>query len=471
MPVPTVTRPSASVVPETKPGQSGSTSIDWTQWARWFLIGAIVLGAFGIAYSLVVWYSERSHTKTLTAQWDELYSKTEKPKTEESRIEALEQACEDPKIKGTAAHGYALMQLASANFDISESARRQPESRAAALERAVRIYEMLSSTEPFKSHPSFGPVALSNLGIAYEQQIFAQDKPLEFYDKAIDTLQSGLYMDKSKDADPIPSMKTHFLFDKMNAQLGRMYWLRSLRRIDLAKAADEKIAADKAAADKAAADKAAADKAAADKDKKNEKKDEKKDEKKEEKNEVDDSKYQQLGEADRALALKYIKYALDLGVPTTESERFGGSGMKAPWREQAGYLRALLEPAGKMLKNGVPPVKPEPPPQKADAEKKDEKKDAAQKSDAKAPDTKAGEKKAEKPAEKKDEKPADKKDDAKKTGSVEPDNADLADDPSVPRQHLTYAQIQQLLKQGKPALCQCPRCANAGKAIGAKLAE
>lgn len=497
MAAPTVTRPSASVVPDSKPGQASPSSINWAQYTRWILLGAVVLGAIGIVYSVVTAYSESSRHKALTSQWDELHGKLDKIKNEDARIEAYEQACDDPKIKGTAVHGFALMQLASMHFELAQSPRKQPESRAAALGRAIKIYEMVSSTEPFKSHPSFGPVALSNLATAYEQQAFTEEKGIDFYDKAIDTLQSGLYADKSKEAEAIPAMKTHFLFDKMNAQLGRLYWLRGVRKVDLARAAGEKEkpaadkaatdkpAADKTAADKAAADKAAADKAAADKQK-----------------EADDAKYEEAGTADRALALFYIKHALDLGVPTTEKERFermseeqryyGQAGnLKASWREQATYLKALLEPAGRMLKNGVPPVKPEPPAAKAD-EKKDDAKDKAKTGDTKAPETKEGEKKEsekkdEKAADKKDEKkdapkadPAkkeepkkdEKKDDAKKTGSVEPDNNnDLADDPSAPRQHLTYAQIQTLLKQGRPALCQCPRCANTDKAIGAKLAE
>ena len=47
----------------------------------------------------------------------------------------------------------------------------------------------------------------------------------------------------------------------------------------------------------------------------------------------------------------------------------------------------------------------------------------------------------------------------------------IAADAGEPSQHMTYAQIQALLKSGRPALCQCPRCANADKAFGAKLEE
>ena len=74
--------------------------------------------------------------------------------------------------------------------------------------------------------------------------------------------------------------------------------------------------------------------------------------------------------------------------------------------------------------------------------------------------------------------PADKKEEPKKeekkTSSAESSSgSSLAEenDPLVPSQHLSYAQMQQLLKQGKPAFCQCPRCVNGAKAIGAKLSE
>jgi hypothetical protein len=267
----------------------------------------------------------------------------------------------------------------------------------------------------------------------------------EYYDKAIKTLKTGLYRDETKEAEPIGSMKTHFMFDKMNAQLGRLYWLRARAKEqgDTHKALmyvpfalwpyyvhmqEEKRTTDK---------------------------------------------------ADRDMALFYLKKA-DVGIPSLEKERMG---QKAPWREEVTYLKALLEPPGKMLPTGIPPaMKPEPKAEgfwekiKPRAETKKEEEKAAPKAvESKPTENKAPEKKDEPKA---GDKPAPVKEGEKKAGENKPTTdaqkipADyIADEPAAPQQHLTYAQMQALLKQGKTALCQCPRCAPTDKAIGAKLVE
>lgn len=453
MPAPIVTRPSASVVDDPKSGKSSGPSIDWTQYARWAVLAGVVLGLSALAYSLFISWSTSSRTTKARSLWDEEYSALKKKETEEEQIDALEHLCENAKIKGTAVHATALMHLGRKFFEMGQSPRKQPESRAAALDRAAKIYEMVATVEPFKSNPSFGPLALSNLALTYEQQQMSNNDSTEFYDKAIKTLQAGIYRDESKEAEPIGSMKTHFLFDKMNAQLGRLYWLRAQFKeqgatrnalmnlpIALWPYYVEKY---KATSDK----------------------------------------------ADREMALFYLKRA-DVGIPGTEKERLGGQ--KAPWREEAAYLKALLEPPGKMLPTGIPPaMKPEP--VKDDGgfwgglRSRTESKKEVEKADAKPAETKPVEKPAEKTGDTKpdttkpgankpvDTKPTDKKPDEKKPGNANAQKIPasyISDASAAPQQsHLTYSQIQAMLKQGKSALCECPRCAPTDKAIGAKLVE
>jgi predicted negative regulator of RcsB-dependent stress response len=147
----------------------------------------------------------------------------------------------------------------------------------------------------------------------------------------------------------------------------------------------------------------------------------------------------------------------------TDVLRQAGDQENGKWKEQALFIKALVDKPGKALIDGkVPPAKiPVAPPVggAGPAEKKDE-----AKKDVPAATPAATEKKDEK-------KDAPKKDDAKKeepkkTGSVEPRNLPASE-------HLSFAQIQQALKEGRTAFCGCARCATNGgdKEVKARLVE
>lgn len=417
MSAPTVTRPSATIVEE---GAHAKPAIDWAAYARYGLIVALVLGAAGVIGTFIVGYGEQNREAKVRGEWDVVFKGLKDKKKIEERIEAFESIAQNDKIKGTSAHGYALMQLAGLHFDLAQNAKKPQNERAAAIERAVALYDFVAKTEPFKSNPSFGPFAVRNLAMAYEQaQTSAQGT--EFYDKAINSLSESLYQGKGEKAPPVAAMQSHYLFDPMRAQLGRLYWLRAQRKV-----------------------------AAAAKD------------------DLDKARF-------------YVNAALET-PSSTEEQKFmnyaqyrTGKGTAA-WRSEAAYLKSLLDTPGKLLPDGKAPA--------MKAEKKaDEKPDASKPAEVKKDEPKKAEAKPVEPKKdepKKDEpKKEEPKKEEKKAGSAPAQNAPILasravesdDAPTSIGEHLTYAQMQQLLKAGKPAMCLCPRCANGLKSIGAKLAE
>ena len=268
------------------------------------------LSAIGLISSVYVTYAEKSKTDRVRGEWDEFHNAIFEKKADDDRIEALEKLAENPKIKGTTVHAYVLASLAHVNFEMATNPRRQVESRAASLERAIALNRMLATTEPFKSNPSFGPIAVQNLALALEQKQTNDIAGTQFYDEAIKTLHGALYKDESKDADPVKAMKAHFLFDKMNEQLGRLYWLRGLRRVAL------------------------------------------------------EPKNPDAAKIDNEWALFYLKKALEAGISSVEKDRFSqpaqygqpGVEFKGAWREEAAYIKSLLDPVGKMMPGGVAPA-------------------------------------------------------------------------------------------------------------------
>lgn len=458
-----VIRTSASVVDEPKSGQNPAPEMDWAQYVKWGLIGALALAAIGLTSSLYVTYAEKSATNKLRAEWDEYHSALSEKKSDDDRMEALEKLAENPKIKGTAVHAFVLAALAHANFEIGQNPRRQVETRAAALERAILLNRMLATTEPFKSHPSFGPFAVQNLALALEQKQ-TNDPGTQFYDEAIKGLHASLYKDESKDADALKDMKKHFLFNKLNAQLGRLYWLRGLRKAELeySKLEDERK---KSAKPDPAAKPEDVAKA----------------------NEVAQSeeriKASEAAKADNEWALFYIKPALESGTSSVEKDRYGAD-FKGAWRQEAAYIKSLIDPVGKMMPDGkAPPMKVE---VKKEESKKDEPKTDKPATPATPPTPPAT------PAPTSPATPATpttpttpvtpapvtppadkpKTEEPKKAGSLQrSDSQESVASETGSSQHMTYAQIQAMIKQGRSAMCQCPRCANSDKAVGAKLAE
>jgi hypothetical protein len=406
MAAPTVTRPTAVV-----DQPSSSSTIDWVRYAKWALVAAIALTAVGVVSFFYSAHVEEKYADDCRKQWDAYYTTTkpadEEDSTIEDKIEVLEKACEVPALQGKAPHGFALMRLGNIHFNMGISPRKSPEFRRDELVRAEKVFELLATTEPFKSQSDFGMPALQALCATYEQQQVAATDNTERYDKAISLLRPALFQAGDSEPLPVAAAKTHFLFDKMTAQLGRLYWLRSLRE--------------------------------------------------------DAMKKTDAAAADRAQALYFVKTSLESGLSSAEKEM--GDRLKAAWREDAAYIKSLLDKSGKMIVDGkIPAAKPEP-----------EKKDDAKKDDAKKAEPAADKPKADAPkADKPNEEPKPKAEEPKKMGSLSLESpAPLAADDTGAPQHMSYAQLQQMLKQGKPALCQCPRCvgANDSKLIGAKLSE
>lgn len=419
--------------------------MDWAQYIKWGIIGAVALAAIGLTSSLYVTYAEKSANNKLRAEWDEYHSALSEKKSDDDRMEALEKLAENPKVKGTAVHAFVLAALAHANFEIGQNPRRQVETRAAALERAILLNRMLATNEPFKSHPSFGPFAVQNLALALEQKQ-TNDPGTQFYDEAIKGLHASLYKDESKEADALKDMKKHFLFNKLNAQLGRLYWLRGLRKAELefAKLEDERK---KSAKPDPAAKPEDVAKA----------------------NEVAQSeeriKANEAAKADNEWALFYIKPALESGTSSVEKDRYGAD-FKGAWRQEAAYIKSLIDPVGKMMPDGKAP------PMKVEVKKEEPKKDEPKKDEAKKDEVKKDESKKEEPKKEEPKKDESKKEEPKKAGSLQRnDSQESVASETGSSQHMTYAQIQAMIKQGRSAMCQCPRCANTDKAVGAKLAE
>jgi hypothetical protein len=206
-------------------------------------------------------------------------------------------------------------------------------------------------------------------------------------------------------------------------------------------------------------------------------------------------------ESDRESARKKLTDALR---SITKAER------PEKWRETAEYVKSLVDKPGKALPDGkAPPEKPRaaekvenkaapaPVPAPGDAKAAtpvpadakaapapvpapgDAKAATPVPADAKAAPAPANADKKDEPKKdepKKDEKAKDdkdkkselKKDGAKDSGEAEIPNLD-GDPSAVPASasgHLTFAQIQKALKEGRPAFCGCPRCAG-GTAVPA----
>ncbi|MEI6236333.1 MAG: hypothetical protein WCT04_25025, partial [Planctomycetota bacterium] len=463
---PTVVRPSASVSDDTQSGQTLPAAVEWGNYIRWGLIAAVVLTAVGLASSVYVSYAESSRNTKLRSLWDEYHKAVFDKKSDEDRVDALEKlAADNTTIRGSGVHAHVLSSLAHANFEMAQSPRRTLESRAASLERAIQLNKQLAENEPFKSNPSFGPIAVQNLATAYEQKQVNEVASTKYYDDAIKTLRGAMYKDDAKEADPTKDMKSHFLFNKMTAQLGRLYWLRGLKKIEL-----------------------------------------------------DANKSADAAKGDNDFALYYVKQALDSGISAVEKDRFG-KDFKGNWREEAAYIKSLLEPIGKMMPGGVAPA------MKLEA-KAAVTIDAAPKGAVAAATTATittttphkfvtgdnviisgvavagyngsfavasvptpnsftytvaaglaasggGSAEVKGDAKKEDVKKEEPKKDEKKAGALirgGTQNA-VAINSEAPAQHMSYAQIQAMLKQGRSAMCQCVRCVNPDKAIGAKLEE
>jgi tetratricopeptide (TPR) repeat protein len=210
MAAPVVTRPSASVSEDAESEKSVWTP-EMTEYARWVVIGAIVIAVVLLATLGITTLAENSRVNALKGEWDLVFTALKDKKDAEEQRGALEGIAE--KVKGTPAHAYVLQRLGGIYFDKAIDSTKTPEDRAKAIDTAVKIYSVLANDEPYKSSPLFGALGVDNLATAYEQQ--------KNYDAAISLLEERL-----------PKLENNSLYYKMSAQLGRLYWLKSLATND-----------------------------------------------------------------------------------------------------------------------------------------------------------------------------------------------------------------------------------------------
>jgi tetratricopeptide (TPR) repeat protein len=276
MAAPVVTRPPAVMPHEPRGAQA---NVKWIPFAVWSVLLCLAAAAIGVIIAVVTNWQDERRLAALRADCDVVDAALKEKVKPDDRIAALEGVAD--KVNGTSAHAWTLAQLASLYFDKATDPLTKPEEQAKALKTATALWQQLS--EQYKDNPAFGPLALSNVALAYEQ---AQD-----LDKAIQILKDGLSADLS----------SHFLYEKMTVQLGRLYWLRSRQEAEAGKAED--------------------------------------------------------AEKDRKEALKYVS----LNIPEGKDK----SSANWQWREEARYIKSLVDEPGKLLPGGkIPPEKkaPEPPP-------------------------------------------------------------------------------------------------------------
>ncbi|HYG75908.1 MAG TPA: hypothetical protein VEK08_12970 [Planctomycetota bacterium] len=354
MSAPVVTRPPHSAVDE-QDQKSGFAAEQVGQWARWIVLAFVILGAAGLIAVTVVTVGESKRTEQARRNWDHIHKALKDKNKPEELIAALEKVA--PEVVGSPAHAYVLMQLGELHFNEALSPTKNPEDRAAGLKKAQQVFEIVATQEPYRSNAAFGPMAVEGLALAYEQN--------KEYDKAVSLLEENL-----------KRWESHFLYNKMSAQLGRLYYLRSETR-----------------------------------------------EKPEDK------------EKDRTAAREKLSEVL----------RQGGTAGQGAWRDQAEFIKSLVDKPGKALPEGKAPPPKAPPAAAAPAPGAPP---APVTPDAKTTPPKSEEKKDEKKEEKKDE---------KKTGAIEKKmESEMA--AGTTSGHLSFSQIQKMLKEGKTAFCECVRC-------------
>lgn len=287
----------------------------------------VVLGVVALITVAIVTYNERQRVERLRQQWDKVYLALKGKVRPEDRIAAYESLAET--LKGSPAHACVLMELGRLQFDEAINAAKLPEDRKAALDKATELFKLVATTEPYSSNPEFGPLAVDGYATALEQA--------GNYDAAISLLEDNL---------PKLDKQSHFLYTKLAAQLGRVYWLRS--KYPTVDEASKQPKSDPA----------------------------------------------KDGEKAREVLSEVLR------VSASREER-------SKWREQAEYIKSLVEKRGKALPEGtpVPPVKPPAPPtppatpgkaapkpdQKAEPKKDEAKKEEPKKDEAKKEDAKKDE--------------------------------------------------------------------------------
>ncbi|MFH0939458.1 MAG: hypothetical protein V1899_09295 [Planctomycetota bacterium] len=213
MTTPAVVRPAPADLNQNE-NKSSFTTVYAARWAKWVILGSLGVGIAALIVVAIVSWKQRARTENARREWDQVFLALKNKNKPEEQIAALEAITE--KVVGTPSHAYVLMYLGDLYFAEAIKPEKMPEERAAALKKAVELFKLVATQNPFRDNLTFGPLALQNTALAYEQG--------GEYDEAIRFLEEGLAR---------PDLEnTSFLYNKLIAQLGRLYYLRSLKKIE-----------------------------------------------------------------------------------------------------------------------------------------------------------------------------------------------------------------------------------------------
>ncbi len=177
------------------------------QYARWIVTGTVAVGVIVLISLAAISYTSASREKASEQSWDEVYKATQGKAKPEDQIPALESVAS--KVQGTPTHAYVLMELANLQFKEALNPTRSKEDQAAALKKSEDLFKLVA--DQYNNNRTFSLLALQGQANIFEQK---QD-----YDGGIKFLE-----------DNLKKFESHYLYNQISTQLGRLYWLRSLKQ-------------------------------------------------------------------------------------------------------------------------------------------------------------------------------------------------------------------------------------------------
>ncbi len=234
MAAPTVTRPPTTENEMDLHAPHSYNAEQWATVAKWSVLSAVVLLIGSLITVAVITYQQNEREALALQQWDLVAKAVENkdegkdqdtPAARQRKIKALEGVAE--QVKGSPACAFVLMELGGNWMDNALDVTLQPEERASALKKAKEFFMTVATQEPYASNTFFGPEAIGQAALAMEQG--------KEYDEAIKFLTDSLEK---------KSVTSYFGFNRLQAQLGRIYWLRAQTKSENDAAQDLKLAND-----------------------------------------------------------------------------------------------------------------------------------------------------------------------------------------------------------------------------------